>query len=73
MYTGHQKDAWIHTTNIIATMINVNRGEKSEPCRFEDIYPFRIASNDDADDKDDIEVIKAAWLAGAAQSGTDRG
>ena len=66
MYVGHQKDVWIHTAHLIATIINVNRGQDKDPVSFEDIYPFTEKKvNDEADD---IEVIKAAWLAGVSNA-----
>jgi hypothetical protein len=72
MLTGHQSVAWIHTTHLLVTLANQNRGKDDKPLKFDDVYPFGAkakASKERESDELDKVLEAAAWSKLAKQQG----
>ncbi|MFW5832870.1 MAG: hypothetical protein ACOCYE_02080, partial [Pseudomonadota bacterium] len=39
MDEGRSRAAWDHTSAIVATLINVNRGKNTRPVKIKDVHP----------------------------------
>jgi hypothetical protein len=61
MFAGHQKTAWVHTTHLICTFININRGKEDQPVKFNDVYPFAEKHKPREPDELDRILLAAHW------------
>lgn len=61
MAQGLREEEWIHTTHLLATIVNFSsvRDPKAASIKFDDIYPFSPKPKA----IHDMESLKAEWMS----------